>query len=169
MAGPAATGGIGIQLDSGDWYLLVQQLKMFDPALVTALRKRLRSAGDFAVRDIQRTLRLPSPDGGPDTKALRDILAMSTKVSISFSRRQAGVSVKTSSNRLPPEHQPVMKTYNLDRFRHPVFGNDEAWVTQRGRPYFGSEFQQMFLSRARQEVYDAIADATATLERLYRG
>jgi len=168
MAERYTAGGIGIQLDSRDWYELTRRLKLFDPELVKALRRRLRGVGSYAVESIRHELGLPSPDAGADTHKYRDMLAAATKVSISFSSRQAGLKVRTGNQSLPTEHQPIMKAYNLGSFRHPVFGDTDTWVTQKGRPYFGQDFQDAVFARARLEAERAIADANATLERLQR-
>lgn len=163
MAVTDSPGGIGITLDSTEWWKVSTELKKYDPALLTALRKRLRNAGNFAVEEIRRTLGMPSPDGGPDTGEQRARLAAATKVTISFSRRQAGAKVVTSGSKLPPEHQGVLRVYNKETFRHPVFGDKDDWVQQRGRPYFGEAFTEAVVARARQEITDAMNDASAIL------
>jgi hypothetical protein len=165
MAAPSAPGGIAIQIDSQEWYRLSRDLKQFDPKLMTALRKRLRNAGNFAVDQIRKTLGMPSPDGGPDAGKYRDMLAAATKVSISFSQKQAGAKVVTSGRSLPENHRALLKVYTKDSFRHPVFGDDTDWVTQRGRPYFGAAFEKDLVRVAQQEINDALEEASNYLRR----
>ena len=165
MAGPQRDGGIALQLDSAEWYRISKELRAYDPALLTALRKRLRSAGDFAVERIKANLGLPSPDGGPDTGEMRDILARATRVSISFSQRQAGVKITTSGRGLPEQHRALLKVYNKTDFRHPVFGDTDNWVDQRGRTYFTEAFEGELIRLAQQEVTDAMNDALAAVSK----
>lgn len=165
MAARTGSGGIAIQIDSAEWYRLSKQLRAYDPKLLTALRKRLRNAGQFAVNKIRANLAMPSPDGGPDTGKSRDILARATKVTISFSQKQAGAKVTTSGRNLPPENRAVLKVYNKHQFRHPVFGDKQTWVTQRGRPYFAEAFESELLRVARQEIEDALDEAVSYLKR----
>lgn len=165
MAAPQRDGGIALQLDSAEWYRISRDLRAYDPALLTALRKRLRSAGDYAVQKIKANLAMPSPDGGPDTGEMRDLLARATRVSISFSQRQAGVKITTSARSLPEQHRAVLKVYNKDDFRHPVFGDTDNWVNQRGRTYFTEAFEDDLVRLAQQEVTDAMNDALAAITR----
>lgn len=165
MAANSSAGGIGLQIDSQEWYRLSKDLKAYDPKLLTALRKRLRNAGNFAVEQIRKTLGLPSPDGGPDSGEFRDMLARATKVSISFSSKQAGVKIATSARGLPEDHKAVLKVYNKATFRHPVFGDDGNWVTQRGRPYFGEAFEKDLVRLAQQEINAAMNEASEYLRR----
>lgn len=167
MAGAASStsAGIAIQLDSAEWYHLSRALRAYDPKLLTALRKRLRNAGNFAVERIRDTLGMPSPDGGPDTGKYRDMLARATKVTVSFGQRSAGVKVTTSGRSLPEAHRGVLRVYNKDTFRHPVFGDRDDWVVQRGRPYFGEAFEKDLIRIARQEINDAMEEAAAYLRR----
>ena len=163
---PATSGHIALQFDSGDWYQLTKTLRAYSPELVRSLRRRLRGVGQEAVDEIKNTLGLPSPDGGPDDGLYRQMLADATKVTVSFGRRSAGVGVRTSNRSLPEEHQPIMRAYNLRDFRHPVFGDREDWVAQKGRPYFDEKFMADVMARARAAADRAMTDAYAHLERL---
>lgn len=168
MPGPGTTGGIGVQVDSGEWFRLREASKKYAPDLMTRLRKRIRAAGQFAVDDIRHTLGMPSPAGGPDSGEERAALAQATKVSISFGRRAAGARISTSNRLVSPDHKAILKTYNLGSFRHPVFGNGFVWVRQEGRPYFGAAFIDLVTQRAREEIYQAFEDAQRELESRIR-
>lgn len=167
MAAPQGKGGIAVEVDSTEWYRLVRDLKKLDDgkALVTALRKRLRNAGTWAVDRIRKNLDMPSPDGGPDAGDMRALLAAATKVTISFSAKQAGAKVSTTEARIPQEHRGILRVYNKANFRHPVFGDTDTWVTQRGRPFFAEAFEAELVNLTRQEINAAMAEAFAVLDR----
>ncbi|MFA8415098.1 hypothetical protein ACEPTV_33165 [Burkholderia pseudomallei] len=42
-----------------------------------------------------------------------------------------GLDFRTQNNKAP-----MSTGWNAKRFRHPVFGNRDAWVYQAGQPYF---------------------------------
>lgn len=160
-----ASRGYGVVIDAQQWYKLKQELDAFDPEIARALRRRIKAAGDVAAKEVQRTLRLPPPTGGPDDTGGREALAAATRVTVSFSKRSAGARIVTSASQLPAEHKGLLKVYNKSTFRHPVFDpmtrpKDEwTWVAQEGRPYFGSVILQAMNEAVTREVFDAIDDA----------
>ncbi len=175
-------GGVVVQIDPQEWYKLGERLKRADPKLKGELRARIRNAGNFAVDDIRKTLGMPSPDGGPDGGLSRDELARATKVSLSFRGRSAGAKITTSSKGLEPQHQALVKVYNKETFRHPVFersmqrdsrrmrtmtyrlGVGRAdWVEQKGRPYMGDDFAKRIRERAAKEIAAAFAEVEQLL------
>ncbi len=155
--------GLQIVIDPGEWYRLKQELDRFDPALARALRKRIRNAGNVAAQEVIKTLRLPSPDGGPDRGLSREALAQATRVTVSFAKRAAGARIVTSSSRLPDEHKGLLKVYNKTRFRHPVFGDRDFWVYQQGRPYFGEVITRMINRELINEIRNALDEATRAI------
>lgn len=161
--------GATLAIEPTDWNAFANNLRTFAPKLYTELRRELRQAGEFGVDDVKKTLEMPSPDGGPDDHRWRDMLAAATKVSLSFSPRTAGVSISTNSNQIPEAHRAIMRAYNKGAFRHPVFGDTDQWVQQRGRPYFGQVFEQMVFRLALDNVNRALGNATAALERYRSG
>lgn len=186
MATPGMAGGVTVKIDPGEWYKLKQDLDAFDKDLIRHLRRRIRNAGNIAAEEVRRTLRLPSPDDGPDKGDGREALARATKVSISFTRTRAGTSITTSASKLPPENKGLLLVYNKNTFRHPVFeqqrqmaarrGNTlrhrlskkgrAAWVAQKGRPYFGDAIMQVIDKGIREEIEAAVTDALNELARL---
>lgn len=129
----AGENGLNVRIDPGEWYRFAAEAKRFDPALMTSLRKRIRGVGQDAVEKVKETLALPSPSGGSSggTGARAELIS-GTRMALSFSARSAGVRIRTASKK-----DQWAPTYNKANFRHPVFGNDNAWVQQQGRPYFG--------------------------------
>lgn len=151
--------GVQVVIDPQEWYRLKKELDSFDPELARALRKRIRNAGNLAKEEVQKTLRLPSPDGGDDSGEGRAALAAATRVSVSFGKKAAGAKIITSSSKLPAENRGLLHVYNKESFRHPVYGNENVWVAQKGRPYFGAVITRMIGKAIQAEVHKALDDA----------
>lgn len=92
------------------------------------LRKRLRPAMREAAQPVLADARRRASWSTRIPAALR--------IATSFTRRQAGVSIVTSQKRAPHARAYEGIT-GRDNFRHPVFGNREAWVEQKTRPFMG--------------------------------
>lgn len=160
MARPAAAV---VTIDPQSWFDLNNDLKAFDPALSRALRRRIKGIGEKGVEEVQKTLRLPSPDGGPNSGEGRSALSAGTRVAVSFARRTAGAKITTSGSRLPAAHKGLAAAYNMASFRHPVFGNKNAYVEQSGRPYFGAVIQPLFNKEIATEMTLAIDEAVTAI------
>lgn len=112
---------------------LKRELDAFEPALAKALRRRIREAGQDAVRAVKTTVLQPAPGASDgETTGARSAIARATRISTSFAPRSAGVKIITGGVR-----NGFSKAYNMGSFRHPVFGSG-TWASQEGRPYFGS-------------------------------
>ena len=153
-------------------------VKEFSPALAASTRRRLRDAGQETVAAIKAKLLEPPPEriasGAPAPRykhvrrpgagsGIRAGLAAGTKIGISTSAKKQGVSITTSSARLPPKAQAMVRAYNKPTFRHPLFGNPNDWIKQAGRPFFGAVIaaHKTLFSEA---IQDAIADAIHEME-----
>lgn len=159
LGGRSTVGGVSVQIDPYVWSKLKVRLDAFDPALTRALRRSIRGAGDRAVGKVQARLRLAAPSGGPNTGRGRAALVAATRVSVSFSKRSAGAKIVTSAKGLPERHSALLKVYNKASFRHPVFGDLDTWVSQQGRPYFGSVIAGEIRAYIAQDIHDSIDDA----------
>lgn len=168
MAGDS--GGLGVRIDPQVWVDLKRDLDRFDPALAKSLRRRLKTAGIRAQKAVQEELGKPSPDGGPDLGTGRAALIAATKITVSFTKRAAGVKIRTTSNGLAEKHKGLLMVYNKDTFRHPVFARNgrnskgqwkDKVVEQKGRPYFGKVIQEEIRKRATDDIFEAIDDAMA--------
>lgn len=178
MAAPPKVGGVGIELDPREWAKFKAKADAVDKQIVIELRRRLRAAGMVGAERAKRTLGEPSPDQGPDTGINRALLIAATKVSVSFSPRKGSVKIATSDRLLPAEHRGLLKVYNKETFRHPVFERAQqlkarreasassraGWVTQKGRPYMGRDFITEMRREAITEINQALADAIKKLE-----
>ena len=117
-----------------DFAKLSAALRNADKRIQREMRKAIRKSGEDAVRDVRAAIQA-IPSSGQSGTGVRAALAAGTTVSISASARSAGVTIKTSPNRLPGNKRALAKAMNKPSFRHPVFGN--GWVSQAGNPYFG--------------------------------
>jgi hypothetical protein len=147
-----------IYIDPKDWNRFAAQCKAYDKALYTAVRKRIRAAGDIAKERVQEALAESPPSGGGSSVGSRAALSAATKTSLSFAAKTAGVKITTSGRGLPAGHAGFEKAYNKASFRHPVYGG-KAWVSQSGRPYFGVVIEKALGKEILDEIQAAIDDA----------
>lgn len=166
MPAPSRSSGSGdltAGIDPAELSRLLKDVKAFNKELATATRKRLRTAGEAGVKDVQRHLRSgPSKQG---KHVLREGLAKGTKTSIRGGSKTAGVSIVTTGVKLSAAKQAMTRAYNKRSFRHPVGGNRDVWVNQRGRPYFGAVLDehkpdmQRAMEQALRDAADTIRSA----------
>lgn len=148
-----------VVIDSGEFSRLIKSIRAFDKDLATRTRAQLRAAAKPAVAEVQQILRAPT--GHPTSRTnLRATLAKGTKLSIRTGKT-AGVAITTSGSKLP--NPRLAKLYNRPSWRHPVFGDREVWVTQKGRPYFGVVYKhRTALAEAMQRALDGAAAQIGT-------
>jgi hypothetical protein len=157
--GTSGGSEVEVRLDPKDLGRLLREAKEFAPELAKATRKRLRDVAGEGVTDVRR--RLMGRTFHHDT-GLASGLAAGTKVSIRTGANTAGVSIVTTGTKLPAGKQPMVRAYNKRTFRHPVFGNRNVWVTQRGRPYFGAVLDERKSSML-QAMEAALREAAETI------
>jgi hypothetical protein len=151
---------IEVRLEPRAFAQMLREVRGFDRALATATRKRLREAADPAVKAIRARIR----GGGFRTDVgLAKGLAAGTKLSIRTGQREPGVTITTTASKLPAGKAAMVHAFNKHTFRHPVGGNRDVWVNQRGRPYFGSTIAHHERSM-REGMEQAIRDAAATIK-----
>lgn len=155
-----------VTVDPKVWNRLADDLKAYDKKLYTALRKRIRAAGNVAVEKVQAELGKPAPSGGGSSVGGRAALAAGTRASLSFAARTAGVKITTSGRGLPAEHKGLLGSYNKPNWRHPVYGTD-AWVSQEGRPYFGKVIGKALNKEILDEIQSAIDDSFDAIKEVY--
>lgn len=101
---------------------LIREHGRFPDDIRKGLRPAMREAGQPVLADARRR-------SGWSTRIPRAM-----RLSISFTRRQAGVSVVVDRNKAP-HARPIEGIRGNRSFRHPVYGNRERWVEQSTRPY----------------------------------
>ena len=70
----------------------------------------------------------------------------------------------SSGKNLPADRKPMFRALNKAKFRHPVFGDKDAWVEQAGRPYFGAVVLEE-REALKKAISDALDEAAAALGR----
>lgn len=101
---------------------LIKDFGKLPPALRKELRPALRKGSQPALAEAKRragwSSRIPA----------------ATRISTSFAKKRAGVSIRVSAKRAP-HARPNEDLDGSGDFRHPVFGNRSVWVTQHARPF----------------------------------
>lgn len=134
------------------------------------MTRRIRKAAIPLTRDMRaavRAVEVSSTKGGharPDNSTnLRNRVASAIRVSTAL----RGIRVYVSGKAVGPYGSTLALYLDAElaffsKWRHPVFGNKEKWVTQTGQPWFYVTARKHYW-RFQQEVREAIDD---TLEKL---
>lgn len=150
---------LDIDIQPADLKRILDAAKKANPALATALRKRLRGIGNDVVKDMRRLIMATPPSGGrsPGRHTTRKQIAAGISTKIATAKDKQGISVVQSAGKLPPARRPMSRAYNKPRWRHPVFGNTKVWVAQKGNPSFGRRIKP-FEPKAAAEIRAALAE-----------
>ena len=107
------------------------------------LRRELRRAARPMVPAVRAAV-LATPSRGDNARRGRDSLrrsiARATQLQVKTSGSRPGVRVWINPRRMPegqhnlPAYMEGIKPF--DRWRHPVYGDENTWVTQEARPFF---------------------------------
>lgn len=166
---PQLEQGVSVIIDPLVWYKLKKDLDAAEKGLSVALRRRLKNAGQVAADAVKRQLASGSTGGAPAyDAATAKALELATKVTVSFSARAAGVKITTSGKLLTQSDQGLVKAYNREEFRHPVFpkGSNRRlwkWVPQKAKPYFSDPIRAVLDTAMRTEIEAALDDAFAKI------
>jgi hypothetical protein len=91
---------------------------------------KIKRAGSSATRPSKKA---PPPES---SISLGAAIARGIGVQTRMAGRMAGVAVKARKSGMPRGFRNAPKRINAVKFRHPVFGNRNAWVEQVGAPGF---------------------------------
>lgn len=70
---------------------------------------------------------------------LREAAARTVRIQITT----RGIRIISDSKAMPANQRTLPKRLDSPKgWRHPVFGNRQVWVTERGKPWFGATIQQ---------------------------
>lgn len=112
-------------------------------AAQTGLRL-VRVGGGSKLRVRRVIVGFAAKEGLVRSRGMRAAIAGSMGVSITNSTRGVGITLRASQRKMPAGMGPMVKAYNTQRFRHPVFADPSrtrdqwGWAYQAGQPYFGS-------------------------------
>jgi hypothetical protein len=167
-------------LTGPDLGALLRELKAVDAKATTLLRKNIRQAAKVAAEDVKREVQKPPPNDAPGTAGSRDAIAagISVRINTGASSKSQGVAIVGSSKALPGPRKAMLRLYNKESWRHPVFahsarsgglrgllgGRERVWVTQQGRPYFGAVLTK-HTDDVQRAIQAAVDEANAALLR----
>lgn len=152
-----------VRVDTRELRDLIKKIKTVeDKKLKAALRKALRESAKPAVAAVRAKVLEPAPSEGKrkdvgriyfsrtkvnrKTKektvthhrmTTRKAIAQGVAASMRAGATTATVTVKASPRHLA-DRAGMLKAYNQETFRHPLFGDQDHWFEQSGNPYFGS-------------------------------
>lgn len=127
-----------VEVDKTDLHMLLVALKA--EATGTEFRRDLRAGLKVAVEPAVQAARASILSMGVAglTRAqpsLRTVVAAATKAQVRLGARKAGVSVAVKKTTMPRGFRNAPKRLNARKgWRHPVFGDRDVWVSQRGKP-----------------------------------
>lgn len=163
-----SSGSAEFTVDTKDFRELFARSSKVEPKLRTALRRRIRDAAKGVAEDVKAEALKPGE--GVGTKAgwtprivrtkktgLRQNIAGAVKVGILTGNSRSGVRITTNA--------PLAGAWQARRgWRHPVFGDRDAWVQQRGRPdyFYGTVWAGR--DRVKTAVEEAMKEAADSLK-----
>lgn len=157
--------------DSGDLRAVVKALKQVEDGkeIRKQLSRELREVARPLVPKVQQAWRsAPSMQGaGRGQPDLRVLLAKATRSQVRLSGKETGVVIRTDGRKMPTGMKALpgyAEGIRRRPWRHPVYGNRNAWVTQRPFPRF-YEAVQPNEAAARQACEQAVARAFDKVKR----
>lgn len=120
------------------WQELSRRLRTADPELKRALKRRLRQHGEPVLDKLQAaawgiTMESWPERGGGGSTGLRARISSATKLSLLAS----GVRFVVREQQVDRRYgRTLVAGSEGTPWRHPVYGNRNAWVTQKGSPWF---------------------------------
>lgn len=111
---------------------------MDDKELLKRFRKDLRTAAKPLVPAVRASIRAIPSKRRYTAAGLRGRLSRATTLEVKTGGRQAAVIIRVDGRKMP-EKQRALQAYlegTKSRWRHPVYGNRDAWVQQPAKPFF---------------------------------
>lgn len=120
---------------------------IYDPATGQRSERRVRS--------IQRRLNKAG--------SLREQIAAASGSSVSASATKVALGFRVRASKLPPSQRKLPRRWDKpDGWRHPVYGNRNVWVPQKGHPYFRTT-----VTEAKPQLTTAVVSAmTVAAEKI---
>ena len=116
-----------VKVDGLEFTALFGKSSKVSPKLRTALRKRLRTAGEEAAAQSRSEVLKPPMEAGKNRRhrGLRQGIAagISVKIETGTNPRRAGVKILAKKSSLPEDMRPLVKAYERGKWRHPVFAS----------------------------------------------
>lgn len=111
--------------------------RMGEAEIKKRFRKELRGVAQPFVPLVRNSIKSIPSKRPYSADGLRGRLSKATRVEVRTVGRDAGVAIRVDGRKMPSKMKALPKGMEgTKRWRHPVFGNREVWVTQQGHPYF---------------------------------
>ncbi|SHI68468.1 hypothetical protein SAMN05444521_8231 [Streptomyces sp. 3214.6] len=111
--------------------------RMDQPEIKKRFRKELRATAQPFVPLVRNSIKSIPSKRPYSAEGLRGQLARATRIEVRTVGRDAGVAIRVDGRKMPSKMKALPKGMEgTKRWRHPVFGNREVWVTQQPHPYF---------------------------------
>lgn len=128
--------------------------------------RQIRRGAAFARLGVGSNQERTSTARARNRNLIRPALAAGVKASVRTGRVSKktgdvsgeGIRIEATGKRLPPGSEPMLYLYGRDKFRHPVFGDTETWVNQRGKAWFYRPISKQ-RNTFKQAVVDVIDSA----------
>lgn len=133
-------GGVTFRYTGEDFVRLEADFRDVPDQLRRALAARLRPVGEVTAAAVRRHASWSSRIPG------------AVHLTIAFTGKNPGLTISVDHNAAP--HARPYEGMLQDFFRHPVFGNTDAWVRQDARRFVWPAVQE-----TQQEVADAVDEA----------
>jgi hypothetical protein len=151
----------GVRVDASDLRKVGKIARTFGPELNRQLRKNIRAAAAIGANDAKQAIR-EMPSKGQDDHKLRELIASAVSISI-VTGKYADVRIRV--RRTPALNAigagGIAKAINTGKWKHPVFGDREVWVAQKGFEFFDSRIE-----RHREEMKVLVAAALDEAARI---
>ncbi len=166
-----ASAGLTVEVDTKDFRTLFSRSSEVAPKLRTALRRNIRSAAKGVAEEVKAEAMQPGMGvehrslfglrrryaaGSGRSTGLRAGIAASVKVGILTGASRQGVRITESA--------PLGAAWQSARgWRHPTFGDREAWVQQKGHPGYFYRTISAGAPRVQKAVESAMSEAVQSL------
>lgn len=163
-----------IRVDASDLKKVARIAKEFSPELRKQLMKQLRASGQIGATVAKEQIR-NMPSGSTSSryvavskkgriveKHLRDLIADAVTVSVTTTRSpDVRIRVRKTPALQAIGAGGIAKAINTGKWRHPVFGDREVWVYQKGVEFFDKPIQAL-RPKIEVAVKKALDDAIQT-------
>ncbi len=130
------------------------------------LSKELRDAMGPAVSSLRGNIAGMSSQGRRVGAPLRSSIARQIKAEARLSGRSTGVRVKATKKRMPRGFENAPKRTNSDKgWRRMVFGDQDVWVEQVGKPGWFDDEMPQHAGEARAACERAMRKAIARIDK----
>jgi hypothetical protein len=133
--------------------------RMDQPEIKKRFRKELRATAQPFVPLVRNSIKSIPSKRPYSAEGLRGQMAKATRIEVRTVGRDAGVAIRVDGRKMPSKMKALPKGMEgTKRWRHPVFGNREVWVTQQAHPYFFHVVRPAGIAgrRAASRVVDSI-------------